>query len=90
VLLIAGGRSSRSYPFRAYRGIEWVELAFPDVNMLVHVNVNVPEEVWSHALKAKFRKHGTDILLDIDRRGRKLLDRVRLRSRLRARSRAHT
>jgi hypothetical protein len=26
----------------------------------VHVNVNVPEEVWSHALKAKFRKHGTN------------------------------
>ena len=44
----------------ALRGIEWVELAFPDVNMLVHVNVNVPEEVWSHALKAKFRKHGTN------------------------------
>ncbi|MEY4702054.1 MAG: hypothetical protein RL326_2241 [Pseudomonadota bacterium] len=41
----------------ALRGIEWVELAFPDVNMLVRVNVNVPEEVWSHALKAKFRKH---------------------------------
>ena len=28
--------------------------------MHVHVNVNVPEEVWSHALKAKFRKHGTN------------------------------
>jgi hypothetical protein len=26
--------------------------------LLVHVNV--PEEVWSHALKAKFRKHGTN------------------------------
>ena len=35
-------------------------MAFPDVNMLVHVNVNVPEEEWSHALKAKFRKHGTN------------------------------
>ena len=35
-------------------------MAYPDVNMLVHVNVNVPEEVWSHALKAKFRKHGTN------------------------------
>ena len=44
----------------ALRGIEWGELAFPDVNMHVHVNVNVPEEVWSHALKAKFRKHGTN------------------------------
>jgi hypothetical protein len=33
-------------------------LAFPDVNM--HVHVNVPEEVRSHALKAKFRKHGTN------------------------------
>ena len=33
---------------------------FPDVNMLVHVNVNVPEKEWSHALKAKFRKHGTN------------------------------
>ena len=31
-------------------------MAFPHV----HVNVNVPEEVWSHALKAKFRKHGTN------------------------------
>jgi len=48
------------YRNKALRGIEWVELAFPDVNMLVHVNVNVPEEVWSHALKAKFRKHGTN------------------------------
>ena len=28
--------------------------------MLVHVNVNVPEEEWSHALKAKFGKHGTN------------------------------
>jgi hypothetical protein len=28
-------------------------VAFPDVNMLVHVNVKVPEEVWSHALKSK-------------------------------------
>jgi len=28
--------------------------------MHVHVNVVVPEEVWSHAPKAKFRKHGTD------------------------------
>ena len=44
----------------ALRGIEWVELAFPDVNMHVHVNVIVPEEVWSHALKAKLRKHGTN------------------------------
>ncbi len=35
-------------------------MAFPDVNLLAHVNVNVPEEVWSHALKAKLRKHGTD------------------------------
>jgi hypothetical protein len=35
-------------------------MAYPDVNMLVHVNVNVPEEEWSHALKAKFRKHGTN------------------------------
>ena len=30
------------------------------MNVLVHVNVNVPEEEWSHALKAKFRKHGTN------------------------------
>ena len=44
----------------ALRGIEWVELAYPDVNMLVHVNVNVPEEERSQALKAKFRKHGTN------------------------------
>jgi hypothetical protein len=44
----------------ALRGIEWVEVAFPEVNTLVHANVNVPEEVWSHALKAKFRKHGTN------------------------------
>ena len=28
--------------------------------MHVHVNVNVPEEEWSYALKAKFRKHGTN------------------------------
>jgi hypothetical protein len=30
--------------------------------MHVHMNVNVPvpEEVWSHTLKAKFRKHGTN------------------------------
>jgi hypothetical protein len=28
--------------------------------MLVHVNVNVPEKEWSHALKAKLRKHGTN------------------------------
>ncbi len=35
-------------------------MAFPDVNILVHVNVNVPEEVWSHALKAKIRKHGSN------------------------------
>ena len=45
---------------KALRGIEWVTLVFPDVNMLVHVNVNVPEKVWSHALKAKFRKHGAN------------------------------
>jgi hypothetical protein len=37
----------------ALRGIEWVKLVFPDVNMLVRVNVNVPEKEWSHALKAK-------------------------------------
>jgi hypothetical protein len=46
--------------FVALRGIEWVKLVFPDVNMRVHVNVNVPEKEWSHALKAKFRKHGTN------------------------------
>jgi hypothetical protein len=28
----------------ALRGIEWVKLVFPDVNMLVHVKVNVPEK----------------------------------------------
>jgi hypothetical protein len=28
--------------------------------MLEHVNVTVPEKVWSHALKAEFRKHGTN------------------------------
>ncbi len=28
--------------------------------MHVHMNVNVPEEVGSHTLKAKFRKHGTN------------------------------
>ena len=46
----------------ALSGIEWRELAFPDVNMHmhVHVNVNVPEAVWSYALMAKFRKHGTN------------------------------
>ena len=45
----------------ALRGIEWLELAFPDVNMHVHMNVNVPvpEEVWSHTLKAKFRGSST-------------------------------
>jgi hypothetical protein len=37
----------------ALRGIEWARLVYPDVNMLVHVKVNVPEKVWSHALKAK-------------------------------------
>ena len=30
---------------KALRGIEWINLVFPDVNMLVHVNVNVPEKV---------------------------------------------
>ena len=53
----------------ALRGIEWVELAFPDVNMHVHMNVNVnvpvPEEVWSHTLKAKFRKH-TSTFCDVE------------------------
>ena len=44
---------STKYFELALRGIEWVELAFPDVNMHVHVNVVVPEEVWSHALKGK-------------------------------------
>ena len=44
----------------ALREIEWVRLVSPDVNMLVHVNVNVPEKVGSHALKANFRKHGTN------------------------------
>ena len=43
---------SRKLKIKALRGIEWGELGFPDVNILVHVNVNVPEEVWSHALKA--------------------------------------
>jgi len=38
-------------PIKALGGIEWRELAFPDVNM--HVHVNVPEEVWSYALKGK-------------------------------------
>jgi hypothetical protein len=36
----------------ALRGIELVKVVFPDVN--------VPEKEWSHALKAKFRKHGTN------------------------------
>ncbi len=45
---------------RALRGIEWVTLMFPDVNMLVHANVNVPEKVWSHALEAKFRGSSWD------------------------------
>ncbi len=31
-----------------------------DVNMLVHVPTTVPEKVRSHALKAEFRKHGTN------------------------------
>ena len=31
--------------FLALRGIEWVKLVFPDVNVLVNVNVNVPEKV---------------------------------------------
>jgi hypothetical protein len=41
----------------AHRGMEWVELAFPDVNMHVHMNVNVPvpEEVWSHTLELSGR-----------------------------------
>jgi hypothetical protein len=39
--------------YTALRGIEWVKLVFADVNMVVHGNVNVPEKVWSHALKAK-------------------------------------
>ena len=26
----------------------------------IYLHVNVPEEVWSHAVKAKFRKHGTN------------------------------
>ncbi len=37
-----------------------VELAFSEVSMNVQVNVKVPKEVWSHAVKAKFRKHGTN------------------------------
>ncbi len=44
----------------ALRGIEWVKLVFPDMNILVHVTVHAPEKVWSHALKAKFRKYGTN------------------------------
>jgi hypothetical protein len=28
--------------------------------MLVHVNVTIAKKVWSHALKAEFRKHGTN------------------------------
>jgi hypothetical protein len=38
--------------YLALRRIEWENVVFPDVNMLVHVNVNVPEKRWSHALKA--------------------------------------
>ena len=45
---------------KAHRVFEWVKLVFPDVNVLVLVNVNVPEKVWSHSLKAKFRKHCTN------------------------------
>jgi hypothetical protein len=40
----------------ALRGIEWAKL----VNMLMQVNVNAPEKESLHALKAKFRKHGTN------------------------------
>jgi hypothetical protein len=46
--------------YLAHRVFEWVKLVFPDVNVLVLVNVNVPEKVWSHSLKAKFRKHCTN------------------------------
>ena len=44
----------------ALRGIEWVKLVFPEVNMLVCVNMNVPEKEWLHALKAKYTKHCTN------------------------------
>jgi hypothetical protein len=40
-----------TFNFMALRVIELVTLVFPDVNM--HVNVNVPEKEWSHALKGK-------------------------------------
>jgi hypothetical protein len=46
--------------FLGLRGIEWVELAFSDVSIARARKLNVPEEVWSHALKAKFRKPGTN------------------------------
>ena len=42
----------------AHRVFECVKLVFSDVNVLA--NVNVPEKVWSHSLKVKFRKHGTN------------------------------
>jgi hypothetical protein len=42
----------------ALREIERVKLVLADVKMFVHVNLNVPEKVCSHALKAEFRKHG--------------------------------
>ncbi len=54
---IAGGKREATCIFErqliievALRGIEWVELAFPDVNMHVHMNVNVPENINSRAL----------------------------------------
>jgi len=56
----APARNRAVFSIMALRRIEWVRLVSPDVNMLVHVNVNVPEKGWSHALKAKFRKHGTN------------------------------
>ena len=45
--MLCASKKSKDAEFllKTLRGIEWINLVFPDVNMLVHVNVNVPEKV---------------------------------------------